>query len=122
MIQVSDGRLAGKRVATMRNGRVSAVLIESELHVLGQSSSSYGMTIPTGRRHQYICQDGCCDAGLRPDVRELVEAAKALGATKVVIRTGQRQYYYETIAGLPVDDVGGHLGSPVDGIIIDRRR
>lgn len=122
MVEISKGHVAEKRVTTMRNGRVSAVLIEETVHILGRSSSSFGMTIPTGSRHQYICQDGCCDRGLRPDVLALVEQAKALGATKVVIRTGQNGYYHSQIAGLPVEDVSDHVGSPVDGIIIDRRR
>lgn len=122
MIQISEGQLVGKRVSTMRNGRVSGLLIEDTVHVLGRSSSSFGICTPDGSRHQYLCQDGCCDKGLRSDVAALVESAKEMGATKVVVRTGQRDYYCCTIAGLPVEDVSGHVGSPIDGIIIDRRR
>jgi hypothetical protein len=35
---------------------------------------------------------------------------------------GQREYYESSIAGLPVEDVSDHVGSPVDGISIDRQR
>jgi hypothetical protein len=43
-------------------------------------------------------------------VATVVEKAKPLGATKVILRTGQAWYYVSTIAGLPVEDVGRHVG------------
>lgn len=102
-------------------GSANAAIINGTAHILKRSSSSYGLNID-GVRHQYCCQDGCCDAGLRSDVSLLVAKAKELGATKVVIRTGQRGYYCGTIAGLPVEDVSNHVGEIDEGIFIDRRQ
>ncbi|MBI2030815.1 hypothetical protein HYT05_04295 [Candidatus Kaiserbacteria bacterium] len=93
---------------------------DGTVHVLKRSSSSYVLRI-RGCRHQYCCQDGCCDGGLRPDVKVVVEKAKALGAKRVVIRTGQRGYYVGEIAGLPVSDVSNHVG-PIDTDLVVGRR
>lgn len=110
--------------ATVRNvnvGSANAVIINGTAHILKRSSSSYGLNID-GYRAQYCCQDRCCDAGLQSDVALLVELAKVFGATKVVIRTGQRDYYCREIAGLPVEDVSDHVGEIGEGIFIDRRQ
>ncbi len=93
-----------------------AVVIKGIVHILKRSKSSYGLNI-AGLRLQYCCQDGCCDAGLKPDVLFLVERAKELGATKVVLRAK----HCSTIAGLPVEDVSDHVGEIHEGIFIDRR-
>lgn len=52
----------------------------------------------------------------------MVNQAKLLGATKVIIRTGQRSNYVGMIAGLPVEDVSNHVGEVDDDVFIDRRR
>jgi hypothetical protein len=95
--------------AVLLHGSATGVVINGAVHVLKRSSSRYHLSFD-GRRGQYCCQDGCCDRGLRPDVTQIVEEAKALGVTKVVIRTGQREFYQRTIAGLPVEDVTSHVG------------
>lgn len=100
-------------------GRATAAIINGTAHILKRSSSSYGLLI-NGMRLQYCCQDSCCDSGLRPDVESLVQQAKELGATKVVIRTGQRQYNYKNIVGLPVEDVSNHVGKVDEDIFINR--
>jgi len=76
---------------------------------------------PDGARHQFVCQDGCCDRGLKQDVADVVETAKGIGATKVVLRMGQHNYRKSTIAGLPVEDVSDHVGVIAKGIEINRR-
>lgn len=103
---------------TIRSGRAVGVLVKGIVYVLKRSSSRYGLVL-NGGRGQFCCQDGCCDRGLQPDVAHIVEQAKALGATKVVIRTGQRNFYVGTIAGLPVEDVTRHVGHIDEGIFID---
>jgi hypothetical protein len=112
----------GEQVVVLRNGITTALVFDGVVYVFKPSSSSYGLCTPDGRRHQFVCQDGCCDAGLQQDVAEVVEAASIVGATKVVLRTGQRQFYRPTIAGLPVEDVSGHIGEIAKGLSIDRRR
>lgn len=107
-------------VQTIATDYARAVIINDTVHILKRSSSSYGLNIG-GLRLQYCCQDGCCDAGLKPDVLFLVERAKELGATKVVIRTGQRGHYCSHIAGLPVECVSRNVGEIDEGIFIDRR-
>jgi hypothetical protein len=108
-------------IQEFRYGQAEAVLVDGVAHVLKRSRSSYGLTI-NGWRRQYCCQHGCCDQGLQLDVAMLVAMAKEHGATKVVLRIGQRQYYHSTIAGLPVECVSGHTGEIADGICIDQRR
>src|SRR3989344_4998702 len=95
---------------TLNAGRTTGILVDGKVHILKRSSSSYGLWI-RGNRHGYCCQDGCCDRGLQSDVEQVVEQAKALGATLVVIRTGQNGYYVGKIAGLPVSDVSDHAGA-----------
>lgn len=89
----------------------AALLIEGTAYVLKPSLSSYGIWNPKGERLSFCCQDGCCDRGLQPDVLEVVERAKAEGATKVVLRVGQRVYCRAHIAGLPVECVSDNVGS-----------
>jgi len=79
------------------------------------------MAVDSRTWYRYCCQDGCCDRGLQPDVREVVEAAKEQGATRVIIRTGQGSYYHGSIAGLPVSDVSSHVGMLDEGHMIIRR-
>jgi len=94
---------------TIKNGRATGVVIGQTVHVLKPSSSRYHLAF--GERFgQYACQDGCCDAGLAPDVEAVVREAVGCGATKVVLRTGQRGYYHRMIAGLPVKDVSNCVG------------
>lgn len=99
--------------------RASAVVVDGVVHILKRSSSRYGLRFNNGRRLPYCCQDGCCDRGLQPDVASLVRRAKEHGATKVVIRTGQRQFYCSQIAGLPVEDVSGLVGQRFGEFIVD---
>lgn len=96
------------------NGRTRGVIIENTVHVLKPSSSRYHLA-SVGGTGQYCCQDGCCDRGLTSDVHAVVAEAAKLGATKVVLRTGQRGFYCPTIAGLPVEDVTGHVGDAGEG-------
>lgn len=98
----------------------TGVLIGQDVHVCKPGSSSYGLFI-RGIRHQYCCQDGCCDRGLSASVADVVRQAKAEGATRVVIRTGQREYYVRQIEGLPVTDVSDHVGRIDDDHEIARR-
>jgi len=108
-------------IQVISEGLAVGAVITGTVHVLKPSSSSYGLSVG-GKRLQYCCQDGCCDAGLRPDVAAVVRKAKQeYGATKVVIRTGQRQFYRREIAGLPVEDVSDHVGPIDEAIFIDRR-
>lgn len=100
-------------------GSTNAIIIKGVVHILKKSKSSYGLNI-AGVRLQYCCQDGCCDAGLKSDVLFLVEIAKELGATKVVIRVGQRGHYCSHIAGLPVECVSMHVGEIDEGIFVDQ--
>jgi hypothetical protein len=120
-ICVSGGQHAGELVIIMKSGPAGAVFVKGVVHILKPSSSSYGMTLPSGLRRQYACQDGCCDRGLRLDVANLVLLAKEFGATKVILRTGQRQYAVQRIHDLPVEDVSAHVGQVIDGMFIDRR-
>lgn len=103
-----------------QSGRTTGVLLGTDIHVLKRGSSSYGLFIH-GIRHQYCCQDGCCDRGLQSDVHDVVRQAKAEGATRVVIRTGQREYYVRQIEDLPVTDVSNHVGRIDDDHEIARR-
>lgn len=100
-------------------GRTTGVVVDGKVHVLKRSSSRFGLRF-NGDRLQFCCQDGCCDRGLQPDVAKVVEEAKALGATKVIIRTGQREFYCSRIAGLPVEDVSNHVGRVHGDIAVDR--
>lgn len=94
---------------TIQNGNAIGVIINGTVHVLKRSSSRYHLQA-NGSSGQYCCQDGCCDRGLRPDVGGVVAEAAKQGATKVVLRTGQREYFHREIAGLPVTDVSGCVG------------
>jgi hypothetical protein len=91
------------------SGSVSGIIIDDVVHILKPSSSRFALRLGDVL-NSYCCQDGCCDAGLQPDVDEVVSAAKMLGATKVIIRMGQRGYRLGGIAGLPVEDVSDHVG------------
>lgn len=98
----------------IRNGYARGFIIEGTVHVLKPSSSRYHLETNEGGG-QYVCQDGCCDRGLRPDVEAVIREAKERGATQVVLRTGQRGYYHREIAGLPVKDVSNHVGDAGEG-------
>jgi len=98
------------------------VMVGSIAYILKPSSSSYGLCTPDGRRHQFVCQDGCCDRGLQRDVAEVASKAAELGAELIVLRTGQGQYYRSEIAGVPVEDVTNHVGMIAEGLAIDQRR
>lgn len=99
---------------TIQNGNTTGVIINGAVHVLKPSSSRYHLQA-NGASGQYVCQDGCCDRGLRPDVSAVVAEAAKLGATKVVLRTGQREYFNREIAGLPVHDVSNCVGDAGEG-------
>ena len=103
-----------------RNGYASAILVGTDAHILKMSSSRYHLALPNGNKGQYCCQDGCCDMGLAPDVLAVVEMAKAKGATRVIVRTGQRGYYLSEIGGLPTSDVTSHIGDLGEGARIYR--
>jgi len=96
------------------NGRTTGVIVNGTVHVLKPSSSRYHLDT----YGQYACQDGCCDRGLRSDVAAVVSEAAELGATKVVLRTGQREYCHREIAGLPVEDVTNHVGEVGEGMFV----
>ena len=98
----------------INNGRAKGVIIEGTVHVLKPSSSRYHLRAG-GMNGQYVCQDGCCDRGLSGDVQAVVAEAAGLGATKVVLRTGQGGFYHPKIAGLPVEDVTNHVGDLSEG-------
>lgn len=98
----------------VRNGNVRGFIIEDTVHVLKPSSSRYRLETKEGGG-QYVCQDGCCDRGLQPDVEAVIREAAGRGATQVVLRTGQREYYRREIAGLPVKDVSDHVGDAGEG-------
>ena len=103
-------------VKTVNVGDAKGIIIGDTVHVLKWSSSRYHLRHEEGGvKHQYVCQDGCCDRGLRPDVSEVIRQAKAQGATKVILRTGQREYYHPEIHGLKVLDVSNHTGKIADG-------
>lgn len=91
-------------------GRATGIVLDGVVHVLKRSSSRYHLN---GK--QYVCQDGCCDEGLAPDVSEVILKAKEAGATKVILRTGQREYFHREIHGLSVSDVTNHVGVVTDG-------
>lgn len=97
------------------SGNATGVLIEGTVHVLKSSSSRYHLSGPNGFRKQYVCQDGCCDRGVRSDVRDVVGLAKEAGATNVVLRTGQRDYHAAEICGLPTKDVSWKCGVISEG-------
>ena len=99
--------------------RTTAIVVAETVHILKRSSSRYGLRFSNGRRLPYCCQDGCCDRGLSPDVALLVRQAKELGAQKVIVRTGQRQYYCREIEGLPVEDVSDHNGRSFGDFVVD---
>lgn len=99
---------------TITNGLTTGIIINGAVHVLKLSSSRYHLAA-SGVDWQYACQDGCCDRGLRRDVEAVVAEAATLGATKVVLRTGQREFYHRVIAGLPVEDVTRHVGDVGEG-------
>ncbi|MEI7512446.1 MAG: hypothetical protein WCK01_03235 [Candidatus Uhrbacteria bacterium] len=103
--------------SSSEHGTTSVVLVNETAHVLRRSSSRYHLIIK-GMSYQYCCQDGCqdgrCDTGASYHVRLLLERAKLAGATKVVVRMGQRNNYVGSIHGLPVYDV-----SEVEKIIAD---
>jgi len=99
--------------------RASAVVVDGAVHILKRSSTRYGLRFNNGRRLPFCCQDGCCDRGLQPDVASLVRRAKELGAERVIIRTGQRQFYCRQIEGLPVEDVSGHVGERFGEFLVD---
>ncbi len=99
---------------TLSAGRTTGIVINGVVHILKRSSSRYHLS-HAGLKGQYCCQDGCCDRGLQSDVADVVNQAKELGATKVIVRTGQRSYYLREIAGLPVEDVSNHVGEIGDG-------
>jgi hypothetical protein len=99
--------------------RTSAVIVGGTVHILKRSSSRYGLRFNNGRRLPYCCQDGCCDRGLSPEVASLVRQAKELGAQKVILRTGQRQFNCREIEGLPVEDVSGHVGHSFGEFLVD---
>lgn len=84
-----------------RAGNAKGVQIGDGVHILKRSSSRFHLE-GGGSREQYVCQDGCCDCGLMPDVSKVVMQAKEAGATKVFLRTGQRSYRLAEIHGLPV--------------------
>lgn len=105
--------------AILTAGRTIGVVLDGTVHILKRSSSRFHLA-HAGLKGQYCCQDGCCDRGLQPDVAEVVSQAKELGATKVIIRTGQRSYYVREIAGLPVEDVSNHVGEVGEGAHIFR--
>ena len=100
-------------------GRTTGILVDGNVHILKHSMSSYGLWV-RGARHGYCCQDGCCDRGLRTDVEQVVEQAKALGAKLVVLRAGQRDYRLSKIAGVPVSDVSNHIGAINDELLVGR--
>lgn len=102
-------------VTTFLAGNATGKLIEGVVHVLKRSSSRYHLKGPGGFLGQYVCQDGCCDRGVGPDVHSVVLQAKEAGATKVVLRTGQRGYYASEICGLPTHDVSGKRGVIAEG-------
>jgi hypothetical protein len=97
------------QIQTFRAGNATGVLIDSTVHVLKRSSSRFHLSGPDFYG-QYVCQDGCCDRGLRDDVSAVVRQAKEAGATSVVLRTGQRDYYLSEIHGLKTSDVSGRRG------------
>ncbi len=111
----------GHELVLVINDRTTCLVAKKTAYVFKPSSSSYGMVIPSGHRKQFVCQDGCCDRGLQPDVSTVVEIAKEYGAELVVLRTGQRGYYVSEIAGLPVEDVSGHVGEILRDLVINRR-
>ena len=100
---------------TIKNGRATGVVLGNTVHVLKPSSSRYHLQTAEGAGGQYVCQDGCCDRGLLPDVEAVVREAAGCGATKVVLRTGQRGYHHREIAGLPVKDVSSCVGDVEEG-------
>ena len=103
----------------LTDDRTTAVIVDRTVHILKRSSTRYGLRFNNGRRLPYCCQDGCCDRGLQSDVASLVRQAKELGAEKVIIRMGQRQYYCREIAGLPVECVSNHVGERFGEFIVD---
>lgn len=105
-------------VYTSPDSGTAAVLMGHQVHILKYSASRYHLTVD-GVRRQYCCQDGCCDGGLKPDVSALVARAKSDGAKEVILRTGRRGYYIDTIDDLPVKDVGGLVGVVAENILID---
>ncbi len=106
-------------MTTITFGAATGVVINNVVHILKRSSSRYHLAF-AGMKGQYCCQDGCCDRGLRSDVAEVVERAKTLGATKVIVRTGQYEFRKREIAGLPVEDVSNHVGAVGEGAHIFR--
>jgi hypothetical protein len=82
------------------------VVVNERVYVLKDSSSRYRLKL----QHVHLpfcCVRQCCDSGAQPDVAEVVETAKALGATAVVL---ERSSNFDSIAGLQVEDVSRHVG------------
>jgi len=112
----------GLAVTLLTNNRwTRCAVVDGTAYIFKPSSSSYGLQTPDGVYHQFVCQDGCCDCGLQPDVAKIAEAAKMLGAERIILRTGQGQYYCPEIAGLPVEDVSDHVGEIAKGLAVIRR-
>ena len=101
----------------LSSGIAHGIVMNDVVHVLKGSRSSYRLFV-RGKRWQYCCQDGCCDRGLCADVYQVVEQAKALGATKVILRMGQDRYRVAKIGDLPVEDVSDHVGPLAEGISV----
>lgn len=101
---------------TIKIGNTTGVVINGTVHVLKRSTSRYHLRA-NGAGGQYCCLGSCCDGGLRSDVRAVVEEAKALGATRIVIRTSQHWSNNRAIAelGLDVSDVTDRLGDVGEG-------
>ena len=109
-------------ISVLESGHAKGILIQGVIHILKRSSSSFFL-IYEGERKQYCCVDGCCDNGAQPDVRQIVEQAKALGAEKVVLRTSLRNRSdLKEIAGLPVEDVSNYVGDLCPGVSVGRWR
>ena len=81
------------------------IVIGNDVHILSSSTSRY-MLCTRFHRWQYCCQCGTCDRGLRENVIQVVRRAKALGATRVILRHKR----VDTIEGLPISDVSNHVG------------
>jgi len=121
-MQISHRTHEGHCTTLIAHGfNTRCVIIDATAYIFKPSSSSYGLRTPDGARHQFVCQDGCCDRGLRRDVAEVAEKAAELGAQLIVLRMGQRQFYCPEIAGLPVEDVSNHVGMIAAGLVIDQR-
>ena len=100
--------------------KTAAYLFDTDLHILSESSSRYGLSINRPlpgaiindcRSHYCTCGKGWCPKIPSDQLCEMVRLALPHGATRVIIRDPVDRYRNSTIECLPVIDVSRLFGS-----------